>query len=160
MKDFKKNTLLALVFMASSVSFASVDVCITEVDNQSAYPVALVADRTAIFKSLTRTKSKKSFTIPFISAVHYRKQFVRGEPYFPQEALVVNTHLGTIALWEDEVGIMAALKYIPGQTERSACLPRRILRGFNGFNADNALATRIALLLLVSKQGSLSLDEI
>lgn len=116
---------------------------ITALENNSSNPAHLISSQLMIEPRTKRpvmvplqlmvdpqTRRQFALTIPTIESLHgkYREQFIAGDPYFPDEALQIQTCAGTFALWQDKSGIMQALQFVPGVTMRDACVPQCVVR--------------------------------
>jgi hypothetical protein len=105
----------------------------------------------------TKKRFRFPVQIPFVSIAKYRDAFIAGEPYFPQEGLIIKTSRGRYALWRDETGIMYALEHRPGLA-RSECFPMPFFRQ-GGTEMSERIIQSLILLLTINNQGELDLTQ-
>ena len=106
--------------------------------------------------------SKKQFAfplmIPAIPTAKYRDQFISGEPYFPEEALIIKTaQHGRYAIWSDERGIVCAREHVPG-VDRDACVPVTLLKQGDAELSEKIIRS-VVLLLTINGQGTITVTE-
>lgn len=139
----KCTSIMLALLVCTTSSIAAAHTRITALENNSSNPAHLISSQLMIEPRTKRpvmvplqlmidpqTRRQFALTIPTIESLHgkYREQFISGDPYFPDEALQVQTCAGTFALWQDKSGIMQALQFVPGVTMRDACVPQCVVR--------------------------------
>lgn len=160
---------IALALAAPLVAIKREHLCllaITAVNNASRERIRIIENsKVETIEKLSKKNLRKQFLIPFVSIACYKEQFLRDEPYIPQEALFVKTLQGVFALWEDETGIMVSRKCRDSEGwRREECLSRKL---FHSINYDDQYTTydqmplrMQAFLLWVNAQGKLDLQEL
>lgn len=119
---------------------------ITHVKNISEQRIIIEMLQRRLFEQRATEQLKKPIKIPFISAKEHWDDFVADRPYFPENALTVQTKLGLFAIWKDETGIMCARKYVPGTCSTDTCKPIALRHMAQ------------TLTLLIDRQGSPKLE--
>lgn len=131
---------------------------IVVIENNSETPAQVAGGPgTSSINGATQRRLKLPLFIPFVSVAKYRDAFISGDPYFPQEALIVKTVRGRYAIWRDETGVVCALEHIPGLS-RDECVPVTLFKQGNETTSQNIIQSLI-LLLTINKQGEVNLIE-
>lgn len=103
------------------------------------------------------TVLRRKLIIPFVSIEQYIERYSRDNLYVPQEALLVKTSRGTFALWYDQTGVIAALRYEKGNASKDDCFPYKVYAIDDSNNSQ--LRQAISLLLLVNAKGEIAMQE-
>jgi hypothetical protein len=157
-----KHHVLFLFFSLCSLIAA-------EQSNFSVFALAAINNRSTHAVSITNGKKietvnplvkkllRRNYVVPFVSLRQYLDQRSLDDLYVPKEALLITTARGTFAVWEDETGIIATLRYEQGKTSKTDCVPYKIL---NSVDTQSHVARVIALMLVITAQDDIKMQEI